>query len=319
MTSGGPATSEIVGRTCPYCRFRLEQGASVITCPACEAVHHDDCWNENGGCAVALCAGGPSRADASQQEGQAEGYPHSPDAAPPQAPPQPMPVVVTPDPSEAPTLKSDRLPPPPPSPPPGPPPPQGGGASRAAWVPLIAVLIVLLGGAGATAIVLAGQNQGSSDTAGISTTESEEFEEDEFEEELEEEEEFEQEEEEFEEPEPTPSQLAQGQVQHALTAHFNRLASGNYESAYYDLTASEGDAAGGESSWVAAQEEDELESFYLTVETSLADAHTAQATIVEFETHAAATGCNLWSGYWEMRKIYGDWLIDSAKLEKESC
>jgi hypothetical protein len=187
------------------------------------------------------------------------------------------------------------------------------------------VVIVLLGGAGATAIVLAGQNQGSPDTASVSTTESEEFEEEGFGEEEEFEDEYEEEgfeeEEEFEESEPTPSpgQLAQGQIQHALTAHFNRLASGNYESAYYDLTASEGDAAGGESSWVAAQEEDELENFYLTVETSLADAHTAQATIVEFETHAAATGCNRWSGYWEMRKIYGDWLIDSAKLEKESC
>lgn len=200
-------------------------------------------------------------------------------------------------------------------------------------MPLIAVAIVLLGGAGAAAIVLTGHGESSYENASAdfeTTPESDEFNEADFEEEgYGEEESYEEEgygeesygEEEFEEsePAPSPSQLAQGQIQHALTAHFNRLAAGNYEGSYYDLTASEGDAAGGESAWVAAQEEDQLKSFSLTVETSLADAHSAKATIEEFETHAVATGCNRWYGYWEMRKIYGEWLIDSAKLEKEPC
>jgi Prokaryotic RING finger family 1 len=325
----------MVGRTCPYCRFDLEQGVGIIACPVCDAIHHDDCWRENGGCAVALCAGGPTRADAAQEPDQAEAHPRSPDAPPPEPAPEPMPVVIHPDPSEAPTLKSERLPPPPPAVPPGPPPPRGGGAPRGTWVPLIAVAIVLLGGAGAAAIVWTGSEEGPYEnvSAGFETAaESEEFDETDFEEEGYEEESFEEEgygeesygeeefeEEEFEEAEPSPSQLAQGQIQHALTAHFNRLASGSYESAYYDLTASEGEAAGGESAWVAAQEEDQLQSFNLTVETSLADAHSAQATIEEFETHAVATGCNRWYGYWQMRKIYGEWLIDSAKLEKEPC
>jgi hypothetical protein len=313
----------------------------VIACPVCDAIHHDDCWGENGGCAVALCAGGPSHAEAAQEPEQAEAHPHPPDAAPSEPAAPPLPVVINPDPSEAPTLKSDRLPPQPPSAPPGLPPSHRGGGPRAVWVPLIAVAIVLLGGAGAAAIVLTGHGESPYEnaSAGFETTpESDEFNEADFEEEsygeeegygeesygeeesyAEEEEGYGEEEFEETEPAPSPSQLAQGQIQQALTAHFNHLAAGNYEAAYYDLTASEGEAAGGESAWVGAQEEDQLKNFSLTVETSLADPHSAKATIEEFETHAVATGCNRWYGYWEMRKIYGEWLIDSAKLEKEPC
>jgi hypothetical protein len=235
-----------------------------------------------------------------------------------------MPPVAHPDPSTAPTQKSDHLPPPPP-PPPGAPPPRGG-SSRSFWVPLIAAAIVLLGGATAAAIVLTKHDDHSSGTAGADTSESGEFGESEFaegESEFEEEGGFEEgefeEEEEFEEPEPSPSQLAQGQIQHALSAHFNRLASGNYSAAYNDLTPTEGEEIGGESGWVEAQAEDQLQSFGLEVETSLFDPHSARATIVEFETHALATGCNDWYGYWEMSKVYGEWLIGKAKLEKESC
>jgi hypothetical protein len=205
-----------------------------------------------------------------------------------------------------------------------------GRPSRSRWVPLIAAAIVLLGGATATAIVLTKHDKSSSDSASASASEvtpgSAEFEEDEFNEEGEfeeeesgfEEEEFEEEEEEVEPP-PSPAQLAQSQIQHSLKAHFDNLASGDYEDAYYDLTSSEGEAIGGESAWVAAQEEDQLESFNLAVETSLNDAHSARATIVDFRTHALATGCNEWSGSWEMSKVYGEWLISSAELEKESC
>ncbi len=186
---------------------------------------------------------------------------------------------------------------------------------------MIAAAIILLGGATAAAIVLTKQDKGASDTASVSASEttpaSAEFEGEEFngEDEFEEEEEFE----EAEPPPPSPAQLAQGQIQHALKAHFDNLASGDYEDAYYDLTSSEGEAIGGESAWVAAQEEDQLESFNLAVETSLNDPHSARATIVNFRTHALATGCNEWSGSWEMSKVYGEWLISSAELEKESC
>ncbi len=322
MTGGSPVTSEMVGRTCPYCRFDLEEGVSVIACPVCKAVHHDDCWEENGGCAVALCAGGPTRAETpSEEAGQVE------PPIPPASTPEPLPAVVAPAPSEAPTQKAP-IPPSspgaPPPPPPGPPLPQGR-SSRSQWVPLIAVAILLLGGATATAIVLTKHGDHPADhvSAGAPETEGSEFgeyeEEGEYESEYGEEGGYEEGESEEAESSSSPSQLAQLQVKRALQAHFNRLAAGHYETAYQDLTPSEGEAIGGESGWVPAQEEDQLQSFSLSVETSLIDQHTARATIVEFETHALATGCNDWSGYWEMRKIYGEWLIGAAKLEKEPC
>jgi len=328
MTGGSPVTSEMVGRACPYCRFGLEQGVSVIACPVCKAVHHDDCWEENGGCAVALCAGGPSLAEAPQEESQ---------QAEPLAPaPTPLPTVVPPTPSEAPTQKSPVSPSSaaPPPPPPGAP-LQQAGPSRSRWVPLLAAAIVLLGGATAAAIVLTKHGDKAPENVSANASKSEAGEYDEYEEEAYEgENEYEEEggyeeseyeedeygESEYEEAETSssPSQLAQ-QVQHALRAHFNRLVSGDYETAYYDLTSSEGEAIGGESGWVSAQEEDQLQSFSLSVETSLIDPHTAQATISEFETNSLATGCKEWSGYWEMRKIYGEWLIAAAKLEEEPC
>ncbi len=315
MTTGSPVTSEMVGRTCPYCRFGLEEGVSVIACPVCKAVHHDDCWEENGGCAVALCAGGPPRGEASQQEAQAV----EPEPEPPPAPTAaPLPPVSRPDPSTAPTQKAE-LPPPPPGEP-----PSRGGPSPARWVPVLAVAIVLLGGATAAAIVLTKHEEHSSETvtapASEAASESGEFGEGEYEEEPEEEVEYEEEpEEEFEQSEPGPAQVAQRQVQDALRAHFHRLAYGNYSAAFYDLTASEQESAGGESAWIEAQGEDGLQSFSLSVETSLFDSHSAQATIVDFQTHALATGCNDWSGYWEMSKAYGEWQISAAKLEKEPC
>ncbi|MEV4422374.1 RING finger protein [Patulibacter sp. NPDC049589] len=50
-----PATAADAGRSCPYCRFPLKQGATVVDCPGCQATHHDDCWAEGTGCAVVGC------------------------------------------------------------------------------------------------------------------------------------------------------------------------------------------------------------------------------------------------------------------------
>lgn len=53
------ASGGVVGRNCPYCHFPLKEGAPVTGCEFCHAVHHADCWSDNGGCAVASCQGGP--------------------------------------------------------------------------------------------------------------------------------------------------------------------------------------------------------------------------------------------------------------------
>lgn len=57
---------------------------SVDTCPVCGAVHHSDCWQEGGGCAVVGCAGAAATAAtvATPQRAVATGQPATP-AAPP--------------------------------------------------------------------------------------------------------------------------------------------------------------------------------------------------------------------------------------------
>ncbi|HEX8206570.1 MAG TPA: RING finger protein, partial [Solirubrobacteraceae bacterium] len=59
MPPSREATAGDAGRSCPYCRFPLKEGAQVRDCPTCGAAHHDDCWSDNGGCSVVGCAGGP--------------------------------------------------------------------------------------------------------------------------------------------------------------------------------------------------------------------------------------------------------------------
>lgn len=61
----GRATKAETGRSCPYCRFPLKEKDQITFCGVCESAHHSDCWDENGGCSVVACAGGPQEADAS--------------------------------------------------------------------------------------------------------------------------------------------------------------------------------------------------------------------------------------------------------------
>lgn len=52
------ATAESAGRSCPYCRFPLKEDTRISECPICAALHHEDCYSENGACAVPGCADG---------------------------------------------------------------------------------------------------------------------------------------------------------------------------------------------------------------------------------------------------------------------
>src|ERR1700761_3332570 len=60
MTHGTVAPQE-VGRTCPYCRFPLKDGVPALRCDLCQAVHHEDCWRDGGGCATYGCPNGPGK------------------------------------------------------------------------------------------------------------------------------------------------------------------------------------------------------------------------------------------------------------------
>jgi len=44
-----------IGKTCPYCQFPLKQDSEAVQCPACRVPHHQECWEENGGCTTFGC------------------------------------------------------------------------------------------------------------------------------------------------------------------------------------------------------------------------------------------------------------------------
>jgi hypothetical protein len=49
------------GRSCPYCRFPIKEGAPIVVCALCHGLHHDDCWTDNAGCAIVGCASAPNK------------------------------------------------------------------------------------------------------------------------------------------------------------------------------------------------------------------------------------------------------------------
>lgn len=63
------------GKSCPYCRFPLKERADVVECGSCGAVHHADCWIDNGGCAVMGCAEAPSSPNTGEIPPQPSGKP----------------------------------------------------------------------------------------------------------------------------------------------------------------------------------------------------------------------------------------------------
>jgi hypothetical protein len=48
------------GATCPVCQTAVAAHEDVIACPACDQVHHRDCWTEVGGCATYGCENSPT-------------------------------------------------------------------------------------------------------------------------------------------------------------------------------------------------------------------------------------------------------------------
>ncbi len=77
---------ETIGVTCPYCRFPVKEGGAIYTCPECKAVHHSECWQDNGGCCITGCAAGPSPAARTQSAAATVRSPAPRFASPSQAP-----------------------------------------------------------------------------------------------------------------------------------------------------------------------------------------------------------------------------------------
>lgn len=152
------ATEDHAGRTCPYCRFPLKQGGQLALCGHCRSAHHADCWDDNGGCAVLACAGGPGKEATAAPAGMAAaGAAAGRTAFMPPAPSRPP----------APVWPTARVPQA--APPPTPPPPSGGGGfgSKSLVIALL-VLAVAVGGFAAALVLTKKKN--SVDTARVAAT-----------------------------------------------------------------------------------------------------------------------------------------------------
>jgi hypothetical protein len=299
-TSETTATREMASRACPYCRFPLDEGAAITECPSCHAVHHRDCWEENGGCAVALCASGPSGVTATQPQAPppAPALPPPPPQAPPsgQLPPPPPPAVPT------------RLgqPPPPPRTPASP--PVAVRERSYTGLLIVALVILVLGGGAAAAVVLTHRSGSSTTPTAASTPASSAGQEQPHH---------------FHvpspRPQPSPTALARRDISQTLQSHFRNVENRNYGEAFADLSPQLAASTGGEASWIQGQKQDQLYGYQLTVTVDDLSANSARADIATFKTHSIGNGCKSWSGYWRMIKSGGRWLVDQAVLNPGSC
>jgi hypothetical protein len=54
------ASSRSQGAICPICQSALGSIEAVLVCPACDQVHHRECWTDVGGCATYGCENAPA-------------------------------------------------------------------------------------------------------------------------------------------------------------------------------------------------------------------------------------------------------------------
>jgi hypothetical protein len=66
-------------------------------------------------------------------------------------------------------------------------------------------------------------------------------------------------------------------------------------------------------------ERDGLRTVALEVEPDVLSDTRATARVVRLRTNASRTGCNDWSGTYELRKVDGAWRISKADLDRRDC
>jgi hypothetical protein len=118
-------------------------------------------------------------------------------------------------------------------------------------------------------------------------------------------------------PEPTVA-TAERAVQQAIRRHWRTIANGNYATAY-DRFAPNLQNAEARVRWIRAQRRDGLIDFDLEVDPEITSATTATARVVRLRTNATGSGCHLWSGTYELRRIDGTWRISKAGLKSRKC
>ena len=49
--------NKYIGKICPFCKSKFEQGNDIVLCSSCDMPHHKVCWIENQGCTTFGCLG----------------------------------------------------------------------------------------------------------------------------------------------------------------------------------------------------------------------------------------------------------------------
>jgi hypothetical protein len=104
-------------------------------------------------------------------------------------------------------------------------------------------------------------------------------------------------------------------VAQVVRAHWSNIESGNYAAAFSALAP----GTQSQSSWISAHEQDGLTSASISLGTpTMTSATTATVPVLSLRTNAAS-GCNIWSGHYEMVNVGGSWKINKAKISNSSC
>jgi hypothetical protein len=62
------STSIATGAVCPICQTAIESTEAATNCPTCQTPHHQECWNEIGGCAIYGCESAHASSKPNEQE-----------------------------------------------------------------------------------------------------------------------------------------------------------------------------------------------------------------------------------------------------------
>ena len=61
VRDAAPAAATVAsGAVCPICQTGIAATEQAVTCPACDQVHHHECWSEIGGCGTYGCERAPA-------------------------------------------------------------------------------------------------------------------------------------------------------------------------------------------------------------------------------------------------------------------
>jgi hypothetical protein len=290
--SGKSAGSELTGRVCPYCRFPLKQGVAIEACAACGAIHHIECWQDNGGCSVTGCVNGPSNTTATH-------------VVPPVAAPA--------------AALATHVPPPPPPPPPPPHKHFPVGAIVAA-----AGVVALLGAGAALAISSSANSHdtptvtvkertvektvpGVATIAAVHTTSR-------------------QSNTSTSAPAPaktpvpspsgpSPSEREANAVA-AVDSYWSDIENHDFSGAYQ---IEEPSAGSSESEWVHAEEKEGVQHVSYSFEPGSLVGNEATVEVGSLQTVAGKTGCYTWTGYYGLTDYSGAWKITHDGLERHSC